>query len=140
MLLVFFWQVNPDYENVFIFPNGFPALLKEGPSPGKAYLLATSFRYPLLRDYLQEILPTCICTAENSDDPLFKSEAAYGNCQVMCFHPWSDITLPLMQLSEIRCVIDKWSEIAKEEGKQYSWVQVCILSNSLLLFAEISSF
>ncbi|ETE58527.1 hypothetical protein L345_15751 [Ophiophagus hannah] len=30
----------------------------------------------------------------------------------MCFHPWTDLTLPLMSLAEIRKVIDKWAEIA----------------------------
>ena len=89
---------------------------------------------------MKEILPNMSFVTENSDDPIFKSEKAYGNCQVMCFHPWSDITLPLMQLNEIRCVIDKWSEITKEEGKQYSWVQVCIISTMPILCVDISFF
>ncbi|KAG8131342.1 hypothetical protein E2320_017891 [Naja naja] len=36
--------------------------------------------------------------------------------KVMCFHPWTDLTLPLMSLAEIRRVIDKWAEIAVELG------------------------
>lgn len=42
----------------------------------------------------------------------------------MCFHPWSDITLPLMQPAEIRKVIDKWADLIVELGAEYTWVQV----------------
>ncbi|GAA6080433.1 galactose-1-phosphate uridylyltransferase, partial [Tachysurus ichikawai] len=44
--------------------------------------------------------------------------------KVMCFHPWSDVTLPLMQPGEIRKVIDKWAELIQELGSTYPWVQV----------------
>ncbi|XP_072715992.1 galactose-1-phosphate uridylyltransferase isoform X2 [Ciconia boyciana] len=44
--------------------------------------------------------------------------------KVMCFHPWSDLTLPLMSLSEIRAVIDTWAELAAELGASYPWVQI----------------
>lgn len=51
-----------------------------------------------------------------------------GGCllhsKVMCFHPWSDLTLPLMSLVEIRAVIDAWAELAAELGASYPWVQV----------------
>ncbi|XP_016115003.1 galactose-1-phosphate uridylyltransferase-like [Sinocyclocheilus grahami] len=42
----------------------------------------------------------------------------------MCFHPWSDITLPLMQPAEIRKVIDKWADLIVELGAEYTWVQI----------------
>ena len=63
--------------------------------------------------------------SEESDNSLFRCEAAFGGCQVMCFHPWSDITLPRMSLPDIRIVIDKWAEINQENGKKFAWVQVC---------------
>ena len=44
--------------------------------------------------------------------------------QVMCFHPWSDITLPLMRQDEVIKVIDKWAELVEELGATYPWVQV----------------
>jgi len=44
--------------------------------------------------------------------------------KVMCFHPWSDLTLPLMSLAEIRAVIDAWADLAAELGASYPWVQV----------------
>lgn len=62
--------------------------------------------------------------SEPSDDPLFQTAQARGTCKVMCFHPWSDITLPLMQLKDIRAVIDMWAEINTDLGKTYTWVQV----------------
>ncbi|KAL3867121.1 hypothetical protein ACJMK2_044350 [Sinanodonta woodiana] len=87
-------QVNPNYESTFVFDNDFPALLEEGAVPA------------------------------SSDNELFRSAAAHGTCKVMCFHPWSDITLPLMSLKEIRAVIDKWAEIIVDLGKKYTWVQI----------------
>ena len=63
----------------------------------------------------------------SNDHHLLQSEAAFGTCRVMCFHPWSDLTLPLMSQAEIRTVIDKWAEINVDLGSQYSWVQVNII-------------
>nr|XP_022330188.1 galactose-1-phosphate uridylyltransferase-like isoform X1 [Crassostrea virginica] len=87
-------KVNPQYEGTFLFDNDFPALLKDGPSPPP------------------------------NSDPLFQSAPAYGACQVMCFHPHSDLTLPLMSQSEVREVINKWAEINIDLGKKYTWVQI----------------
>lgn len=44
--------------------------------------------------------------------------------KVMCFHPWSDITLPLMEKHEVVKVIDKWVGLVEELGTTYPWVQV----------------
>lgn len=50
----------------------------------------------------------------------------------MCFHPWSDVTLPLMKKEEVVKVIDKWADLVEDLGTSYPWVQVraahiCIL-------------
>uniref|UniRef100_A0A7M4FET1 Galactose-1-phosphate uridylyltransferase n=2 Tax=Crocodylus porosus TaxID=8502 RepID=A0A7M4FET1_CROPO len=87
-------KVNPEYESTFVFDNDFPALEPDAPEP------------------------------DVGDHPLFRSASAQGVCKVMCFHPWSDMTLPLMALPEIRAVIDKWAELAVELGATYPWVQV----------------
>lgn len=88
-------KVNPDYSSTYMFENDFPALLQDGaPEPP----------------------PT--------GHPLFRAAAAVGTCQVMCFHPWSDVTLPLMSLVEIRTVIDKWAEIMSDLGAKFKWVQI----------------
>lgn len=44
--------------------------------------------------------------------------------RVMCFHPRSDVTLPLMELPEIRRVVDEWANQITELGQMYKWVQV----------------
>uniref|UniRef100_A0A3B5L782 Galactose-1-phosphate uridylyltransferase n=1 Tax=Xiphophorus couchianus TaxID=32473 RepID=A0A3B5L782_9TELE len=87
-------EVNPSYDSTFVFENDFPALQPDAPDPG------------------------------SDQHPLFQSKAARGVCKVMCFHPWSDVTLPLMKKEEIIKVIDKWAEIVEELGATYPWVQI----------------
>uniref|UniRef100_A0A7N6APS4 UDP-glucose--hexose-1-phosphate uridylyltransferase n=1 Tax=Anabas testudineus TaxID=64144 RepID=A0A7N6APS4_ANATE len=87
-------EVNPDYESTYIFENDFPALQPNAPGPG------------------------------SDQHPLFQCKAARGVCKVMCFHPWSDVTLPLMKKEEVVKVIDKWADIVEELGATYPWVQV----------------
>lgn len=70
-------QKNPDYTSTFVFNNDFPALLENVPKP------------PV------------------SSDPLFQMAPAQGICKVLCFHPKSNITIPLMSIQEIKDVIDK---------------------------------
>lgn len=57
----------------------------------------------------------CLMRVFNPSAPLSK---------VMCFHPWSDVTLPLMKNQEVVEVIDKWAELVEELGATYRWVQV----------------
>lgn len=87
-------MVNPDYKGTFVFKNDFPALLDDVPEPSP------------------------------SDDPLFQTKAARGTCQVICFHPWSDLTLPLFQHHEIKAVVDEWIKLSVELGSKYDWVQI----------------
>ncbi|ESP01205.1 hypothetical protein LOTGIDRAFT_186016 [Lottia gigantea] len=87
-------KVNPEYEGTYVFRNDFEALLEDGPGPAE------------------------------SDDPLFQAAPAYGTCQVMCFHPWSDVTLPIMEQKDVRAVVDKWAEMNKELGQKYKYVQI----------------
>uniref|UniRef100_A0A8D3BXD9 Galactose-1-phosphate uridylyltransferase n=1 Tax=Scophthalmus maximus TaxID=52904 RepID=A0A8D3BXD9_SCOMX len=87
-------ELNPDYDSTFVFENDFPALQPHAPDPGSC------------------------------EDPLFQSKAARGVCKVMCFHPWSDVTLPLMKKEEVVKVIDKWTELVEELGATYPWVQI----------------
>lgn len=70
--------MNPNYESTFVFKNDFPALLEDTPSPPP------------------------------SDDPLFQMADAKGTCRVMCFHPKTNKTLPVMTLTEIEQVIDEY--------------------------------
>lgn len=72
-------QVNPKYESTYVFPNDFPALLENTPSPPP------------------------------SDDPLFQIGDAKGVCRVMCFHPKLNKTLPVMSSIEIERVIAEYA-------------------------------
>lgn len=87
-------QVNPPYESTYVFNNDFPALLEDVPSPPK------------------------------SENPLFQMGPARGTCRVMCFHPKSNVTIPVMTVQEIRTVIDRWIEEMIDLGTKYQWVQI----------------
>ena len=56
--------------------------------------------------------------------PLLQTEAANGTCRVICFSPRHDLTLPEMDLPDIRRVIDTWAAQTTELGQTYKWVQV----------------
>ncbi|XP_073819006.1 galactose-1-phosphate uridylyltransferase [Musca autumnalis] len=85
---------NPKYESTFVFTNDFPALLEDIPAPPE------------------------------SDDPLFQAASARGTCRVMCFHPKSNLTLPLMTPAEIGVVINEWINQFNELSAKYTWVQI----------------
>ena len=74
-------------------------------------------------------------------------QEARGTCRVMCFHPKSNKTIPVMALDEIRAVIDRyvwrritqsryrdfqskisafirWIEQQDELGQKFEWVQI----------------
>jgi len=85
---------NEEYKSTYVFTNDFPALLEDVPMPTP------------------------------SDDPLFQAAPALGTCKVMCFHPKSNVTLPVMTLEEIRAVIERWIEELKVLGQKYNWVQI----------------
>ena len=72
-------ETNPDYQSTFVFSNDFPALLPEVPQ----------------------------ASSDGDGSELFRFEPATGTCRVMCFHPRSDLTIPLMKVAEIVDVINK---------------------------------
>ncbi|KAL3182124.1 hypothetical protein MRX96_035148 [Rhipicephalus microplus] len=91
-------EVNPMYESTFTFRNDFPALLEDAPSPE---------------------------SEKGADESgLFLMAEARGTCRVMCFHPCSNVTLPLMSQSEVETVIDEWALQTEQLGQTYTWVQV----------------
>lgn len=87
-------EKNPNYESTFVFTNDFPALLEEIPLPPE------------------------------SDEELFQMKGARGTCKVMCFHPKSNKTLPVMTPKEITTVIEAWIKEFNELSKKYTWVQI----------------
>ena len=87
---------NPQYTSTFVFDNDFSALLPDGPSG--------------LVD----------------DRELFQTEAETGICRVICFSPRHDLTLPEMELGDIRRVVDVWAQQVEELGSRpdVSYVQI----------------
>ena len=70
------------------------------------------------------MLTPIINSTDQSDHPLLSTAPAQGTCRVMCFHPHSDLTLPLMKEEEILRVIAAWTEQLQELGEKYRWVQI----------------
>ncbi|MCB9418226.1 MAG: UDP-glucose--hexose-1-phosphate uridylyltransferase [Ardenticatenaceae bacterium] len=85
---------NPNYEGTFVFTNDFSALLPDVPGIGEP------------------------------PHPLLQTEAVRGTCRVICFSPRHDLTLPEMDLPDVRRVIDTWATQTTELGQTYRWVQV----------------
>jgi UDPglucose--hexose-1-phosphate uridylyltransferase len=86
--------VNPVYTSTFVFKNDFAALMTEGPE------------------------------GEGAHDSLFQNEPVRGECRVICFSPRHDLTLPEMAVSDIRNVVNVWSDQVAELSQRYQWVQV----------------
>lgn len=86
-------EKNPDYAGVHLFPNDFPAMLKETDG------------------------------AQNTTG-LFQRENVRGECQVLCFSPDHDKSLPELSLAEVAQVIAAWCSEAACLGKVYSNVQI----------------
>jgi UDPglucose--hexose-1-phosphate uridylyltransferase len=58
------------------------------------------------------------------DHPLLRAASLQGTCRVVCFSPRHDLTLPEMELPDIRRVVDVWAEQTAELARRYRWVQV----------------
>ena len=43
---------------------------------------------------------------------------------MMCFHPYSDLSLPIMEVPDIERVITTWMEEYTHLSKTHSWVQI----------------
>jgi UDPglucose--hexose-1-phosphate uridylyltransferase len=82
---------NPAYPSTFVFTNDFASLM-----PGD-------------EDW-----------SINEKD-LIQAHAEPGTCRVICFSPRHDLTLPLMELPEIRIVIDTWADEFAELGAK-EWI------------------
>jgi len=87
-------KVTDQYLSTYAFENDFPALLELTPEPVQ------------------------------DEDELLQCKTALGKCFVMCFHPYSNLSLPLMTLTEIQAVISEWIKQFDELKKKYKWIQV----------------
>lgn len=87
-------DVNPAYESNFVFTNDFAALTPDTPLDWEG------------------------------DDDLFKLEPARGTARVICFSSDHSKTLPVMEVSDIKKVVDLWASQLDELSKTYKWVQL----------------
>lgn len=78
---------NPQYESTFVFDNDFPALTADG------------------------------AHVPESDHPLIVSRAERGICRVVCFSPRHDATVAGLSPSEMRQVVDVWTQQYEELGR-----------------------
>ena len=77
---------NPKYQDTFSFVNDFSALQPEIP------------------------------TGTIEEHPLFVAKSERGLCKVICFSPRHDLTIPEMDLTSIKKVIDLWTKEYLELG------------------------
>lgn len=83
---------NPDYTDSFVFVNDFSALLEDTPDE--------SF----------------------NEENLLQAESERGICKVISFSPRHDLTLPQMETSEIKAVVDLWQEEFRTLAQQ-DWIK-----------------
>ncbi|TPE44026.1 UDP-glucose--hexose-1-phosphate uridylyltransferase [Pontibacter mangrovi] len=80
-------EKNPDYTSTYVFENDFGAL--QATTPEGAY----------------------------TKGKLLRAESERGICKVICFSPRHDLTLPDMEVADIRKVVDLWELEYLELGK-----------------------
>lgn len=90
---------NPDYKGTFVFTNDFSALLTNTPQGGI------------------------------DEGELFKAKSESGICKVICFNEDHSLTIPEMEISEIRKVVDVWCEQYAELGANPNINYVQIFEN-----------
>jgi len=92
-------DVNPQYAHQFVFDNDFAALLPAGE------------------------------TGSFEEGGLLRAEAETGHCRVICFSPKHNLTLPEMEISEIRRVVDVWTDEFRTLGADPNINYVQIFEN-----------
>jgi UDPglucose--hexose-1-phosphate uridylyltransferase len=61
---------------------------------------------------------------EQVEDGLLVARGERGTCVVLCFSPRHDLTLPGMETTDVRRIVDTWAQQSAELGSRFSWVQV----------------
>jgi UDPglucose--hexose-1-phosphate uridylyltransferase len=118
---------NPQYAGTFIFENDFAALMPvEGDGAGSRGIPSSETQVPSEGRSLG---------TRNLDlgtlDPrsLLHAIPEPGTCRVICFSPRHDLTLPDMELSVIRGVVDAWAEEYARLGSDPAIGHVQIFEN-----------
>ncbi|MGF7138329.1 UDP-glucose--hexose-1-phosphate uridylyltransferase [Roseimarinus sediminis] len=90
---------NPAYKGPYAFVNDFSALLADTPEGGF------------------------------SDGALFSAKSVSGICKVICFSPQHNVTIPEMEVDEIKAVVDLWQHEYRELGANPSINYIQIFEN-----------
>lgn len=90
------------YKSTYVFPNDFPAVQINQPELDEKDLLSKD---------------------DNKDLQLLKKKllrvkSVRGNCFVICFSPNHSLTLPLMEIDEIKAVISTWKQLYLDTQRQ----------------------
>lgn len=89
-------QANPEYTDVFIFTNDFPAV-RPNPVDDSALTIASD-----------SIGSSQAATQTTKLHNTIFAQSEQGLCRVICFSPRHDLTLPLLSQSAIVSVIEAW--------------------------------
>jgi UDPglucose--hexose-1-phosphate uridylyltransferase len=107
-------ETKPDYDpRCYLCPGNSRSGGARNPDYQETFVFTNDF---------QALLPES--EALVSGAPLFQSAAVRGTCRVICFSPRHDLSLPEMEIANIRKVIDLWGDQVEELGQTYQWVQV----------------
>ncbi len=89
-------KYNPQYQGTFVFTNDFSALLTDSPE------------------------------GKENEDPLFQATSETGICKVICFSDDHSLTIPEMEVEDIRKVVDVWCEQFSElaSNPRINYVQI----------------
>ncbi|KDN48978.1 hypothetical protein RSAG8_02331, partial [Rhizoctonia solani AG-8 WAC10335] len=93
-------DTNDKYEHTYNFPNDFPALLGP-PAP----------------------LPP------PAPHPLLATQPVQGRCDVLVFHPRHDLTLARLSVPDIERIIEKWTAVYEQRGREKDIKYVQIFEN-----------
>ncbi len=96
-------EINPDYKDVYVFDNDFAAIL---PKANSYQLSAISSQQSKEKKDLL-IAESLKMIAEKAQS-LFISKPEFGICRVICFSPKHNLTIPDMEVADIRKVVDAW--------------------------------
>lgn len=103
-------ETTPNYSSTYVFDNDFPALqkLEEKESSN------TSINTWNNEEQISKV----------NNSIFYQSKPATGKCRVMCFHPKSNVTIPLMSNNELLAIIEKWTKEVDQLQKKFCYVQV----------------
>jgi UDPglucose--hexose-1-phosphate uridylyltransferase len=91
---------NPNFTGVFVFDNDFPALL-----------------------------PDAVIDEAADFHPLLVTQAARGQCQVVCYSPRHDLSLANLDMETVIGVVDVWTNRYLELGHRFFVKHVQIFEN-----------